>query len=145
MMLGHEEMNKERAFQRNLIMRLPWFWSCPWSETELVNRELEAYIKKESSRPDDQKTLINLLGEDNFLIDEEKVIRYRDGLEVGVLERWVNCSLKKKLLYLDTCAKNQSRRLEALTRYKNYLRYKGTVDEYMWRLYVRDDGTATYL
>ena len=150
--MDREEMNKERVFQRNLILGLPWFSpaeSCvPGFLEHSIKKGVGQWMYENTSAiaTDTRKKLngqIKIIGEKNYLCVKKNSLVWMRGGHRGshVLEEWTDCPLWKKILYL-----NRSSWTDILYDYNNYLEYKGTVYENSWRLGVDDrNGEATFL
>jgi len=152
--MDREEMNKERVFQRNLILRIPLF--SPVNTSEMSDGAVESSIKKGVGQwmyenttaiaTDTRKQLngqIKIIGEDNYLCVKKNSLVWRTGslsTHGDHVEEWIDCPLWTKILYL-----NRSSWTEILYDYNNYLGYKGTGYENSWRLSVDNDGDATFL
>ena len=156
--MDREEMNKERVFQRNLILGLPLF--SPANEREMRDGAVESSIKKgvgqwmyentsalETSPRKKLNGQIKIIGEDNYLCAKKNSLVWRTGGSWmprhdrgDHVEEWIDCPLWKKILYL-----NKSLWSHILYDYNNYLGYKGTEYENSWRLRVDDHGDASFL
>jgi len=155
--MDREEMNKERVFQRNLILGV--HFTTPANASEMCDGEVESSIKKgvgqwmyentSAIATDPRKKLngqIKIIGEENYLCVKKNSLVWRTGVSWNPryddgdhVEEWIECPLWKKRLYL-----NRTSWSHMLYDYNNYLGYKGTGFEDSWRLGVDDYGDATY-
>ena len=155
--MDREEMNKERVFQRNLILRV--HFTTPVNECEMSDGAVESSIKKGVGQwryenttaiaTDTRKQLngqIKIIGEDNYLCAKKNSLVWRTGGSwmpqydrSDNVEELIECPLWKKILYL-----NISPWTAILYDYNNYLGYKDTGYEISWRLIVDEYGDATY-
>ena len=152
--IDNEEMNKERVFQRNLILGIPLL--SPVNTYEMSDGAVEISIKKgvgqwmcentSAIATDTRKKLngqIKIIGEDNYLCVKKNSNVWRSGslsTHGDHVEEWIECPLWKKILYL-----NRSSWSHILYDYNNYLEYKGTEYENSWRLRVDEGGDASFL
>ena len=156
--MDREEMNNERGFQRNLILRV--HFTTPANEREMDGGAVERSIKEgvgqwmcentSAIANDPRKKLngqIKIIGEGGYLCVKKNPLvwstggswmpRYDEGDHE---EEMIECPLWKKILYLNITSWSH-----ILYDYNNYLGYKGTGYEYSWRLGVDDYGDATFL